>query len=260
MWLEYPRSAQQALDRVFAACQRQPGCHGAFPDLENEFGSLLKRLAEKPVKVDVSPSEGAPEVEVTIDDEVLRSFVSSVLYSAERIHDFPLLVHLAHEGDYRRIARQVASKDDGRIPKGIYLSIVCSEDMHFDLAEMPAATAGTFMGGLRVGRDVAACREWSRGWLPPGFWTPVKSDVPALVMNGALDSVTPPRYGEHAARTLSRALHLTLPNRGHNDTDPCVCGIIESFILEGGVEGLDTGCLAKTEDLSFALSPDQLEN
>jgi len=258
MWLDYPRSAQQALDQVFAACARQPGCHHAFPELEHEFSSLLQRLTEKPVKVKLSPLETGPAVEVTIDGEVLRVFVARVLYSASRIHDLPLLVHLAHQGDYRPLAGRVAPREDGSIPKGVYLSIVCNENMRFDPAALPAAAAGTFMGGFRLGREVSACREWPRGWLPPGFWMPVRSNVPALVMTGALDDVTPPRYGERVAQTLANARQLVLPNRGHNDADPCTCGMIEAFIIKGRLEGLDTSCLAKTEGLSFALSREQL--
>jgi pimeloyl-ACP methyl ester carboxylesterase len=260
MWLEYPRSSQQALDRVFAACVRQPGCHNAFPEIESEFRSLLKRLTEKPVKVRVGPSETGPEAEVTIDGEVLRDFVSKALSSAARIHDLPLLVHLAYQGDPQLLARRVASKEGSGIPKGVYLSIVCSENMQFDPATLPATTAGTFLGGLRVERDISACREWPRGWLPPGFWMPVKSNVPTLVMNGSLDHLTPPRYGERVAQALGNARHVVLPNRGHNDTDPCVCGMIEAFIIAGNLEGLDTSCLAKTEDLSFALNREQLLN
>jgi pimeloyl-ACP methyl ester carboxylesterase len=258
MWREYPRSSQQALAQAFTACARQAGCHNAFPELEDEFTSVLKRLTEKPVKVKVRPLETGPEVEVTIDDEVLRGCVSRVLYSASRIHDLPLLIHLAYQGDYQLLARRVAAKEESGIPKGVYLSIVCSEQMQFDPAELPAATAGTFMGGLRVGRDVSACREWARGWLPQGFWVPVKSNVPTLALNGALDHVTPPRYGERVAQTLANARLFVLPNRGHNDTDPCVCGMIENFIIAGRLEGLDTSCLAKTEELSFALRREQL--
>jgi pimeloyl-ACP methyl ester carboxylesterase len=260
MWLEVTRWSQQALDQAFAACARQRGCHDAFPELENEFSSLLRRLAEKPVTVKVSPSETGPEVEVTIDDEVLRVFVVRVLYSASRIHDLPLLVHLAYQGDYQLLAKRVAPREESEIPNGVYLSIVCNENLHFDPAALPAATAGTFLGGFRVGREISACREWPRGWLPQGFWMPVKSNVPTLALNGSLDHVTPPRYGARVAKALAKARHLVLPNRGHNDTDPCVCGIIEAFILAGSLEGLDASCLAKTEDLSFALQREQLLN
>lgn len=261
MWLEYPRSSQQALDVAFAACARQPGCHDAFPHLAQEFSALLQRLAEKPVQVKVIPPETQQEVEVPIDAEILRGFVASVLYSAERIHDLPLLIHLAQAGDDQPLARKLASRAQGAsgIPQGVYYSIVCSEEIpQFDAAAVPAAAAGTFVGDFRLGREILACGEWPRGWLPQGYSVPVRSDVPALILTGALDHVTPPRYGERVARSFPHGRPLVLPNRGHNDTDPCVAGIVEAFVAAGGLEGLDTGCLAKTEDLSFALRAGEL--
>ncbi|HEY7215155.1 MAG TPA: alpha/beta hydrolase [Thermoanaerobaculia bacterium] len=261
MWLEYPRNSQQALDQAFAACARQQGCHDAFPNLAQEFSALLKRLAEKPVKVKVGTPESREEVEVPIDAEILRVYVVSVLYSAERIHDLPLLIHLAHAGDYRPLARKLASRGErgSGIPKGVYLTIVCSEEMpRFDPAALPAASAGTFLGGFRLGREILACKEWPRGWLPEGYRAPVHSDVPALVLTGALDHATPPRYGERLAQSLANARHVVLPNRGHNDIDPCVSGMIQAFVAAGSLKDLDTSCLAKTEDLSFALRAEEL--
>jgi pimeloyl-ACP methyl ester carboxylesterase len=258
MWLEYPRNSQQALDQAFAICEGQKGCHDAFPNLTQEFSALLKRLTEKPAKVNVRNPETKQEVEVPIDAEILREFVSRVLFSAERIHDLPLVIHLAHAGNYEPLARKLAPMGDSGIPKGVYLSIVCSEEMHFDPAALPAAAEGTFLGEFRLGRDVRACGEWVRGSLPKDYWTPVRSNVPALLMNGALDHVTPPRYGERVARSFTNARHIVLPNRGHNDTDPCVAGIVQSFVAAGSLQDLDTSCLAKTEDLSFALHPDEL--
>jgi pimeloyl-ACP methyl ester carboxylesterase len=245
MWLEVPRSSQEALERVFAACAQQRECHAAFPDLEQEFTSLMTRLAKKPVSV-----KG-----VTIDAEVLRDVVSRMLFGADRIHDLPLLVHLASQGDYDLLASKAASRGKSEIPPGIYLSIVCSELIpQFSAGSLPAASAGTFMGDFRVGRDITACRHWVRGWLPPKFHSAVKSDVPALVMNGSLDHLTPPRYGEHVAQSLPNARHVVLPQRGHNDVDPCVNTIIEDFIAAGKSSDLDTSCLGKTDPLSFALT------
>ncbi len=61
---------------------------------------------------------------------------------------------------------------------GIYLSIVCSEEIpKFDAAAFPAAAAGT-LPELRGSRDILACGEWVRGSLPPDHWSPVASDVP----------------------------------------------------------------------------------
>jgi pimeloyl-ACP methyl ester carboxylesterase len=262
MWLEAPRSTQRALDLAFVTCARQQSCHDAFPNLAPEFRTLLTRLTEKPVKVKVKVAkpETSQEVEVPIDAEILRGFVVRVLFSAERIHDLPLLIHLAHAGDYQPLARRLASKEESGIPKGVYLSIVCNEEMHFDAAALPAAAAGTFMGEFRVGRELLACGEWVRGWLPKDYWAPVESSVPALILTGALDPVTPPPYGERVARSFTNERHLILPSRSHNDTDPCVAEMEQAFVTAGRLEGLDTNCLAKTEDLSFALRADELVN
>jgi pimeloyl-ACP methyl ester carboxylesterase len=253
MWLQVPRSAQQALERVFASCAAQPDCHLAFPDFENEFSALLKRFSETPVSVTVGRDA------VTIDAEIFRGFVTRRLYSAERLHDLPLLIHLAYERRYEPLAERIIVKGDSGIPKGIYLSIVCSELVpQFNAGDLPAAAAGTFLGSYRVGRDVTACGEWVRGWLPENFWKPVRSNTPILVMNGELDHLTPPSYGKRVARSLPHSRQLILPRRGHNDTDACVNGIIEAFMLKGDLKGLDTSCLAKTPELTFALKPDEL--
>lgn len=261
VWLEYPKSSQQALNHVFNTCTQQQSCHDAFPNLIQEFNTLMKRLADKPVHIKVKNPESREEVEVPIDAEILGVFVSRVLYSAERIHDLPLMIHLAYIGDYQPLAQKLAIKPDNSIPKGVYLSIVCSEEIpKFDPAALPAASAGSFLGSFRINREILACEQWPLGWHPKDYRTPVKSDVPALVMNGSLDHVTPPRYGEHVAQSLSNSKHLILPNRGHNDTDPCVAGIVQSFISAGNLNGLDTSCLVKTEDLSFALRSEDLLN
>jgi len=255
MWLETPRNSQTSLDKVFAGCARQRTCHEAFPNLAQEFDTLLKRLAESPIKVKLSP-----ESEIPIDAEILRVFVFRAMYSAARTRELPLLIYLAHAGDYAPLARRLAVPVESGIPKGIYLSLVCSEQLHFDTATLPAAAAGTFVGWFRVGRDVLACEEWPRGWLPKDYWTPVRAGVPALILTGSLDHVTPPRYGERVAQSFTSARQLVLPNRGHNDTDPCVSEMIRAFVAAGGAKGLDTSCLAKTEDLSFALRTDELVN
>jgi pimeloyl-ACP methyl ester carboxylesterase len=156
MWLEYAQNSQQALDQVFATCAHQKQCHDAFPNLAEEFGTILKRLAEKPEKIEVRIPETKQLVEVPIDAEILREFVSRVLFSTERIHDLPLLIHLAHAGDYQPLARKLAPRGDSGIPKGVYFSIVCSEEMQFDPAARRAAAGSTFLGDFRIGRDARA--------------------------------------------------------------------------------------------------------
>ena len=251
MWLETPHNAEAVLDRVFDACTRNAGCHAAFPRFRSEFHALSERLSKNPVR-----SEN-----LTIDGDVLRNFAGRMLFGAERVHDLPLLIHLAYNGDYKPIAARIAPAGDSgdAIPKGIYFSIVCSEQVPlFDARAVARAADPSVLYSMRLRRDTEACSEWPRGWLPQAFHSPVRSNVPVLAMNGELDHLTPPRYGKQVVESLSNARHLVLPNRGHNDVDECTNGIIEAFMLAGTLEGLDTSCLAKSEPLTFATKPDQL--
>ena len=262
MWLEIPRSMQHALDEVFSACRGQQACHSAFPRLAEEFDALLQQLADKPVKVEVAGPKKGEHVAITLDAEVLGAFVTSALFGADRIHDLPLLIHLAAKGDRSPIARRLAEiyREPNEVPNGVYYSIICNEELHFDATALAAAVAGTFMGGLRIDRDLLACRQWPHGWEPKNYWAPVVSAVPALVMTGSLDAVTPPRYGARAAKSLSNARVLLLPGRGHNDADPCVLQIDADFITAGSAGAIDIRCLAETPPQSFALRPAELIN
>jgi pimeloyl-ACP methyl ester carboxylesterase len=259
LWFEYGRSAQQALVATFAACARQTSCHDAFPDLADEYRALVQRLADEPIRVRVAASNGGEETEVPLDGEILRRFVVRVLTSAERIRKLPLLLHLAFGDDYRPLAREVAALSGGSgIPKGIYFSIVCSEEV---TKAAPAAALADAVGSpaeLLGARDQQACEEWVRGWLPEGYRIPVRSDLPFLLLAGSIDDVTPPRYADQLARSLPNARRVLLPNRGHNDVDPCVTSLVEAFIAAGNAEGLDTRCLDDTPELTFALRADEL--
>ena len=104
----------------------------------------------------------------------------------------------------------------------------------------------------------SACKNWPKGWLPKDYWTPVRSSIPALIMTGALDHVTPPRNGEIVSRSFSNSRNLVLPFRGHNDVDPCVTGMISTLITAGNAKVADTSCLEKSEQLTFALKEEDL--
>ncbi len=75
---------------------------------------------------------------------------------------------------------------------------------------------------------------------PPG----VVSDVPTLVVNGALDTATPPEWGLRAAETLSRATVVTIPMTGHvaGIFNECGKALVQSFILAPDTP-LNTACI-----------------
>jgi pimeloyl-ACP methyl ester carboxylesterase len=92
--------------------------------------------------------------------------------------------------------------------------------------------------------------------VPADYYAPVASDVPALVLSGEVDPVTPPSWGAEVASHLSRALHVTAPATGHGVLGTA-CGerLVAAFVSRGVAEGLDTSCMASLRRPPFFLAP-----
>jgi pimeloyl-ACP methyl ester carboxylesterase len=136
------------------------------------------------------------------------------------------------------------------------ISVLCAEDVpFFEPEELATANEGTYLGDLQSQQLLSACALWPRGEVPPAFKEPVASEVPVLLLSGEVDPVTPPAYGEQAARTLPNSLHLVAPGQGHNTIQRgCIPRIAEQFILGGTVAGLKTECVAQITPMPFFVS------
>ena len=61
-------------------------------------------------------------------------------------------------------------------------------------------------------REVAICSVWG---VAPAPLTEVHSDIPTLVMSGSYDPITPPSFGELAAKNLTRSQFQLVQGSGH---------------------------------------------
>jgi len=256
MQLDLAATAQAMFERVCRECAADSSCHAAFPDPAGEMEALLARLRRTPASMTGDGPGGAPRA-VELSDRAVRDLVQAMLGGSRPIERLPYLIHAAATGDNRPLAQ--ALSDEGGPPPpplGVFLCILCSEAMpQVDPREIPGATTGTFFGDFPVRWQLAQCAGWPRAALPKEFWRPVTASVPVLAISGDLDPITPPRYGESVVRGFKNGLHIVVPNRSHNDVDPCITGLFESFLIAGSAAGLDTGCVALPRPLRFATGP-----
>lgn len=64
------------------------------------------------------------------------------------------------------------------------------------------------------------CAFWGAAPPPPHENEGVVSDIPALVLAGTFDPITPPSYSRLVAQTLSRSSFFELPDEGHGIIGP----------------------------------------
>jgi pimeloyl-ACP methyl ester carboxylesterase len=99
------------------------------------------------------------------------------------------------------------------------------------------------------------CEVWPRAAVPDDFHAPVTSDKPVLLLSGENDPVTPPRYAEQVAATLSNARHVVAPGQGHNVIPRgCVPRVLADFIDNPDVAALDADCVDDLGPAAFFTS------
>lgn len=88
-----------------------------------------------------------------------------------------------------------------------------------------------------------ACQEWPRGCIPAGFYAPVASPVPVLMLSGQLDAATPAHFGSAATRSLPNRRRILIRNAAHWYFDDCLRDLVSVFVARGSARDLDTRCV-----------------
>ena len=257
--LNVPRDAQRAVDRLIADCAADEACAAKYPNLGERVRRLFARLDASPPTVHVvHPRRGVPET-VMVDASLLANLVFGALYSPFTSSMVPELLVRAEQDDFQGMFALALATDAnaGSVSVGMQLSVVCAEDApRIPPGEMERVSAGTLFGHRLLTSQLKACEFWPRGELPADFYEPVRSDVPALILSGDVDPITPPAWGELVARELRHATTLTAPFTGHGVVNTgCGQRIISDFIQHGDAEGLDTSCLSSIRRPPFFLTP-----
>jgi pimeloyl-ACP methyl ester carboxylesterase len=255
------RDAQRALDRLVADCAADAACAATFPTLGAGIRALFARLeAERPTVTGVHPRTGLP-ITLPLSRRDVALVVFRALYVPEVASLLPRVLTDASAGNYQGLlALAFASAPEGDkrdMAIGMHLSVVCAEDIpRITPEDRVTADAGGFLGAAMFDAQYSACSFWPRGDVPEGYYAPVVSATPVLILSGADDPVTPPAWGEHVAPHLSNSTHIVVPGAGHITlTRGCVPAIVDTFLRTASVAGLDPACTGVLTRPPFFLTP-----
>jgi pimeloyl-ACP methyl ester carboxylesterase len=258
--LHMAQDGERALRHALDDCAADERCHERFPDLEADLDNLLRRLARDPIPVRTRHPRTGAMVDLEISRDGFVSQLRAALYDPDVVSLLPLIVQRAAGGDFDPFIALGAAFTGGiadSISLGMFLSVVCAEDLpYISAAERSEALAGTFLGPVMLDAIEKSCAVWPAGELPPGYTDPVRSDHPVLILSGALDPATPPRWGEEVARHLSRARHVVAAGAAHNVLPRgCAADVVARFLEAGDAADLDLSCFDGSRRPPFFLDP-----
>jgi pimeloyl-ACP methyl ester carboxylesterase len=243
--LTYAASAQQSIERVWAACRDSAMCGWMHPQIASEFDRLLGRLDAGPVPTTFSAA--GTNVTVPFGRGDFGCAVRGILYAADSVSRLPDMIgRAAASGDFGEFAAAYWSRDvalDRAIAFGTHLSVFCAEDVPFPSeADIDQATAGTFLGRYLFDEYRNACRAWPRGNIALDARTPVTAPVPTLLVSGAFDPVTPPAFAERVAQSLPVSLSIVDPAGSHGSALGCAREAVLYILARGTLGGAPAVC------------------
>ncbi len=249
--------AENALRAVLARCAAQAPCRESFKDPQDDYRALRATLQRGPVHVQLpDPASGAPR-QLDFGSDQLAMVLRLASYSSDYSALLPLLLHSARErADYTQLAAQflLIQRSYEDVATGMHNSVVCAEDVPFYDTRAIDRTqlAATFMGTSQIDGLQVVCGAWPRGPVDADFHAPLHSAVPALLLSGSDDPVTPPAYAQQAAAGFTQARQLVLAGFAHGQlTAPCMGRLLARFLEVPDPAALDVSCTRNARPLPF---------
>jgi pimeloyl-ACP methyl ester carboxylesterase len=249
-------SAQRAFDVLFERCAADPGCGAAYPDLKTVLYSLVDQLNASPETVSLL-AEGSG-YSVRMDGGLLLDMLLVGLYNPSVAAWMPKMIYEIRQNEYAILRERLALYFDTSGALGMQMSVQCSEEVPFNAPE----EAFTLARGLQpqmaaffpdsVQPTFAACWAWKTAPPDPREKLPVTSSLPALILAGEYDPITPPDWGRMVAGNLSRAYFFEFPANGHWVTRSSSCALQIAFAFWNNPdEQPESSCIGQIGGLHF---------
>ena len=255
------------------SCSRSVTCPTRDPvKLVTRFA---ERVREEPI-LGTAPDGDGTRTRVRLDEDAFVQLVSSSYWYPGLWRDVPAAIRAANGGDpaaILRLAAETVTVEAGATnprswSEALYLAVICHDypqlwdpatplagrrsEAESRIAAYPPGTFTPFSAAAWTGTDyegVLACLRWPSPVRPdpPDPSGAVYPDVPTLVLNGDLDTITASSGAWEVARRFPGAFFVEIANSVHvtalADWDLCASRIYARFVrnLTPG----DTSCAAE---------------
>ncbi len=244
-------SAERAYGALASACAADPACAATFGDVEAQIYRLADAWDADPLEIDVDLNDGLGPQRFVITGGDLLAGVFDALYDEGLVPLLPAILAGLEGGDTTAVVELVrAGIGQGTgAAEAMQESVNCADAGGTDPADRAVRDNP---GQQRLLAASLLCDEWP---VEPsrGFTEPVTSDIPALVLAGFFDPITPPAESEGAANALRNATYLLFPTAAHGVTtpdQPCAESIQLAF-LSDPTAPVDASCIDAIPPISF---------
>jgi pimeloyl-ACP methyl ester carboxylesterase len=218
--------------QIFDACAADAACNAAYPNAETALREAYAALEANPQPIKVTV-DGKP-ITTTLDGTMAVEALFNALYGAGEYALAPYLVTELRNGNYAPILPLINSSLEPA-PESflMHFAINCADDPN---PEEPDPGSADVYADINFDDDSqysAVCPVLNVQRLPDSSDAPLQSDIPTLVISGALDPVTPPANGDDVSKELPNSYDVVFSTDTHiNGKSHCGVAIMNAFISD----------------------------
>ncbi len=235
---DLPSDAQRVFNVLFQGCAKDASCNAKYPNLESVFYNLVDTLNAHPISFNTVDPTTNNQYPVSFAGNDLVSWLFSTLYYTSFIPALPQTIYQIRAHNYSQLSYLYGNVTfDDTFSDGMFYSTTCSEDWAFltkqditrSLQGITPPIAAVF--GLDEQQEYDICQFWKVQAMPAAQKLSVISNLPALVLSGEYDPITPPSNGQEVTQDLSHSYYFLFPGQGHGQEYSSACSdqIISAF-------------------------------
>lgn len=255
----------RTLNILEQACVESPVCSSAFPDFKSSLLEAMEKTATTPIEVEAIDAELFPSGKGYFFSDLVGGAPFYLFYEQDNYATLPAFIDglatLVIEGDTDRFKVLTAPGPAAfDISQGMYDAIGCNDNWHepmklaFEEDEERFPALATMMPDPAVVEEQAAiCKRYGASPRPASDYAPVETDIRTLIVEGAMDPITPPPLAKAILPGFSNGTYVEFPFAGHGPTRSVECAgeFLTKFYDDPHGE-LDTSCADEHEAPDFA--------
>jgi pimeloyl-ACP methyl ester carboxylesterase len=218
--IKLPANIQRQLHAIDERVQADSALSEHVPDLLALMRSVIDRLAETPVTVEVADAEPQRAASVVVSAFDLKKVTASGLGDLESIRRLPERYLAMSRGDFSWLGRVVLEWRRGWFGNAMAFHMDCASGTSPErLRRIEEEARETLLEDLIDFPLPWIADAWGSPDLGAGFRAPVRSDVPVLFISGTLDGRTPVSNAEEVATGFTNGHHLIVDGMAHGVPD-----------------------------------------
>ncbi len=252
------------LRKLQELCQADAACAKRYPDLPGRLRQAARSIIDDPIVVDVKDTELYPSGQATVFADIVAFLPFVFLYEQTNYPGLPGMIYAWADAVERRDetlfrALAQAGTDSGDLSQGMYNAIFCLDGYRDALVNSAAADRAEFpilaaaIGSAEFDQKFAQrCRDLGLPSREAAQYAPVSTDIPALIVAGDMDPVTPPPLAKAILPGFANGTYVEFPYAGHGPLRSVDCGgdLLNKFYDDPAAEP-DLACVDEMEAPEF---------